>query len=54
MKIGIIVGSIRDGRAGAGVGTWVAEQAAGRDDALRREDYSGDLGATTPSSRSST
>ncbi|GCA98092.1 MULTISPECIES: NADPH-dependent FMN reductase [Mycolicibacterium] len=33
MKIGIIVGSIRDGRAGAGVGTWVAEQAAGRDDA---------------------
>ena len=33
MRIGIIVGSIRDGRAGAGVGTWVAEQAAQRDDA---------------------
>ncbi|WP_285028944.1 NAD(P)H-dependent oxidoreductase [Mycolicibacterium sp. lyk4-40-TYG-92] len=33
MRIGIIVGSIRDGRAGAGVGAWVAEQAAGRDDA---------------------
>ncbi len=33
MRIGIIVGSIRDGRAGAAVGTWVAEQAGGRDDA---------------------
>ena len=33
MKIGIIVGSIRAGRAGAGVGAWVAEQAAQRSDA---------------------
>ena len=30
MKIGIIVGSIRTGRAGASVGPWVAQQAAGR------------------------
>ena len=30
MKIGIIVGSIRTGRAGASVGQWVAQQAAGR------------------------
>lgn len=33
MRIGIIVGSIRDGRSGAGVGSWVAEQATQRDDA---------------------
>ena len=33
MRIGIIVGSIREGRSGAAVGTWVAEQAAGRADA---------------------
>lgn len=33
MRIGIIVGSIRDGRAGAGVGAWVAEHAAQRTDA---------------------
>ncbi|QWC84638.1 NAD(P)H-dependent oxidoreductase [Nocardioidaceae bacterium] len=31
MKIGIILGSIRDDRLGQVVGDWVAEQAAGRD-----------------------
>ena len=31
MKIGIIVGSIREGRKGEAVGQWVAEQAQGRD-----------------------
>ncbi|HJC58779.1 MAG TPA: NAD(P)H-dependent oxidoreductase [Candidatus Dietzia intestinigallinarum] len=31
MKIGIILGSIRDGRAGATVARWVAEQAASRE-----------------------
>ena len=30
MKIGIIIGSIRDGRAGGAVGEWVAEAAAKR------------------------
>ena len=33
MKIGIIIGSIRDGRSGAAVGAWVAENAAQRADA---------------------
>ena len=33
MKIGIIVGSIREGRNGKAVGDWVAAQAAGRTDA---------------------
>jgi NAD(P)H-dependent FMN reductase len=31
MTIGIIIGSIREGRAGAGVAKWVAEQVARRD-----------------------
>ena len=31
MKIGIVVGSIREGRKGEAVGQWVAEQAQGRD-----------------------
>ena len=31
MKIGIIIGSIRDGRIGAGVAEWVHQQAAGRE-----------------------
>lgn len=31
MKIGIIVGSIREGRLGESVGAWVAERAAARD-----------------------
>lgn len=33
MKIGIIVGSIRDGRSGKAVGDWVAERAAQHGDA---------------------
>lgn len=33
MKIGIIIGSIREGRLGGTVGAWVAEAAAGRTDA---------------------
>ncbi|GMA38504.1 NADPH-dependent FMN reductase [Mobilicoccus caccae] len=33
MKIGIIMGSIREGRNGEVVGTWVHEIASGRDDA---------------------
>ncbi|HEX5144479.1 MAG TPA: NAD(P)H-dependent oxidoreductase [Mycobacterium sp.] len=33
MKIGIIIGSIREGRNGKAVGDWVAANAAGRDDA---------------------
>lgn len=33
MKIGIILGSIREGRAGASVAQWVADQAATREDA---------------------
>jgi NAD(P)H-dependent FMN reductase len=33
VKIGIIIGSIRNGRSGKAVGDWVAEQAAGRTDA---------------------
>lgn len=33
MTIGIILGSIREGRAGEGVARWVHEQAAGRDGA---------------------
>ncbi|MCV7194186.1 NADPH-dependent FMN reductase [Mycolicibacterium brumae] len=33
MRIGIIIGSIRDGRLGAGVAEWVAAQAASRDEA---------------------
>lgn len=32
MKIGIIIGSIRDGRKGESVGRWVLEQAQGRQD----------------------
>lgn len=31
MKIGIIIGSIREGRCGASVGEWVLEQAQGRE-----------------------
>ncbi|NLG21791.1 MAG: NAD(P)H-dependent oxidoreductase [Actinomycetales bacterium] len=31
MKIGIIIGSVRDGRIGAGVAQWVHEQAQGRE-----------------------
>ncbi len=31
MKIGIVVGSVRDGRKGEAVGRWVAKQAEGRD-----------------------
>ena len=33
MKVGIVVGSIRDGRAGKGIGDWVYEIAKERDDA---------------------
>lgn len=33
MKIGIIIGSVRDGRVGENVATWVAEQAATRSEA---------------------
>lgn len=33
MKIGIVIGSIRDGRNGKSVGDWVAAQAAERTDA---------------------
>ena len=33
MKIGIIIGSIRDGRFGEGVGTWVAGAARQREGA---------------------
>ena len=33
MKIGIIIGSVRDGRLGEQVGKWVAKQAAKRSDA---------------------
>ncbi|MCP6559266.1 NAD(P)H-dependent oxidoreductase, partial [Klebsiella pneumoniae] len=33
MKVGIIVGSIRDGRKGEQIGQWVHEVASGRDDA---------------------
>lgn len=33
MKLGIIIGSIRDGRSGKAIADWVAAQAAGREDA---------------------
>ena len=33
MKIGIVLGSVRDGRAGESVAQWVIDQAAKRDDA---------------------
>ncbi len=33
MRIGIVIGSIRDGRKGEGVGRWVEAAAHGRDDA---------------------
>ncbi|MUL66339.1 NADPH-dependent FMN reductase [Mycobacterium sp. CBMA 234] len=33
MRIGIVIGSIREGRSGAAVGAWVAERAAQRTDA---------------------
>ncbi|MGL4831156.1 MAG: NADPH-dependent FMN reductase, partial [Propionibacteriaceae bacterium] len=33
MKIGVVVGSIRDGRVGRIIGDWVMESAAGRDGA---------------------
>lgn len=33
MKIGIIIGSIRDGRMGEAIGTWVAQNAASHNDA---------------------
>ncbi|MUL44384.1 NAD(P)H-dependent oxidoreductase [Mycobacterium sp. CBMA293] len=33
MRIGIVIGSIREGRSGAAVGAWVAEHAAQRTDA---------------------
>ena len=33
LQVGIIVGSIREGRKGSKVGRWVADIAEGRDDA---------------------
>ena len=39
MKIGIIIGSIREGRVGAAVGQWVLEQSNARTGAMREDDH---------------